>query len=288
MVADHKGGEHQSGIRPIFTAPIFHNLAESLTRVDAAGGEPEDQTMAEMPDMSSREVSEQWLAFELLMAWAEAIVRLRPRLETALSRLTRPSRATSTDELRVEVHERRFASHTFNTERHLFIDAAWQLIEYREWVGRLGIVSNDAFRELDPFEKAVKTLKDHAIEYLKGGGDHPDRWIYQAEGGISDASATRLGERLDYIAFARWRSGFARQSTRLIPTTPNGWNEFFAWPVLGELPARTAHSEYCRDGVRGGPTSAYLCHPGIIPAARRRGDPRASEGASWNCGLPLG
>jgi hypothetical protein len=115
--------------------------------------------MAEMPNMSSRGVSEQWLAFDLLMAWAEAIVRLRPRLETALSRLTRPSRATSTDELRVEVHERRFASHTFNTERHLFIDAAWQLIEYREWVGRLGIVSNDAFRELDPFEKAVKTLK---------------------------------------------------------------------------------------------------------------------------------
>jgi hypothetical protein len=25
MVADHKGGEHQSGMRPIFTAPIFHN-----------------------------------------------------------------------------------------------------------------------------------------------------------------------------------------------------------------------------------------------------------------------
>jgi hypothetical protein len=46
------------------------------------------------------------------------------------------------------------------------------------------------------------------------------------------------------------------------------------------------YSEYCRDGVCGGPTSAYLCHPGIIPAARRRGDPRASEGASWNCGSP--
>src|SRR5262249_44886189 len=26
MVADHKGGEHQSGMRPIFTAPIFHNF----------------------------------------------------------------------------------------------------------------------------------------------------------------------------------------------------------------------------------------------------------------------
>jgi hypothetical protein len=26
MVADHKGGERQSGMKPIFTAPIFHNL----------------------------------------------------------------------------------------------------------------------------------------------------------------------------------------------------------------------------------------------------------------------
>ena len=59
--------------------------------------------MAEMPDMSSRDVSEPWLAFELLMAWADAIVRLRPRLETTLSRLTRRSRARSADELRVEV-----------------------------------------------------------------------------------------------------------------------------------------------------------------------------------------
>ena len=83
--------------------------------------------------------------------------------------------------LSVESHERRFASHTFNTERHLFIDAAWQLIQYRKWVGRLGIVSNDAFQELDAFEQAVNTLRDHAIEYLKGGGDPPDRWICQAE-----------------------------------------------------------------------------------------------------------
>jgi hypothetical protein len=26
MVAHHKGGEHQSGMRPLFTAPIFHDL----------------------------------------------------------------------------------------------------------------------------------------------------------------------------------------------------------------------------------------------------------------------
>jgi hypothetical protein len=176
--------------------------------------------MAEMPDMSSREVSEPWLAFELLLAWAEAIVRLRPRLESALSRLTRPSRATPTDELRVESHERRFASHTFNTERHLFIDAAWQLFEYRKWVGRLGIVSNDAFQELDAFEQAVNTLREHAIEYLKGGGGHPDRWICQAEGGNSDASATKLGERLDYIAFAEMAERLCAALHQIDPNNP--------------------------------------------------------------------
>jgi hypothetical protein len=176
--------------------------------------------MPEMPDMRSREDNEPWLAFELLLAWAEAIVRQRTRLEIALSRLTRPSRATSTDELRDEAHERRFAGHNFNTERHLFIDAAWQLIEYRKLAGRLGIVNNDPFRELDTFEKNVKTLKDHAIEYLKGGGDHPDRWIHQAEDSTSDPDATvdtKLGERLDYIAFAEMAERLCRALYEIDP-----------------------------------------------------------------------
>jgi hypothetical protein len=46
-----------------------------------------------MSDMPAREDNEPWLAFELLSAWAEA--------------LTRPSRATSTEELRVEASRQR-------------------------------------------------------------------------------------------------------------------------------------------------------------------------------------
>ena len=178
--------------------------------------------MAAMPDMPSKEDNEQWLAFELLLAWAEAIVRQRARLEIALSRLTRPSRATSTEELHVEVHDKRFARHTFNTERHLFIEAAWQLIECRKRVGKLGIVSNDAFRELDTCEKGVKGLREHAIEYLKGGGDHPDRWIHQAEDDTSDLTTvdTTLGEHLDYIAFSEMAERLCSTLCEIDPNNP--------------------------------------------------------------------
>ena len=177
-------------------------------------------TMAQMSDMPSRADAEPWLAFELLLAWAEAIVRQRTRLEIALSRLTRPSRATSTEERHVEVHERRFADHTFNTERHLFIEAAWQLIEHRKRVGKLGILGDDAFRELDGFEKDVKALRDHAIEYLKGGRDHPGRWIYQAE--TSDLTAVSgLGEHLDYVAFSDMVERLRRTLYKIDPNNPD-------------------------------------------------------------------
>ena len=173
-----------------------------------------------MSDMPSRADGEPWLAFELLLAWAEAIVRQRTRLEIALSRLTRPSRATSAEERHVEVHERRFASHTVNTERHLFIEAAWQLIEYRKRVGKLGILSDDPFRDLDAFEKDVKALKDHAIEYLKVGRDHPDRWIHAAE--TSDVRAgAGLVEHLDYVAFSDMVERLCRTLKTIDPNNPD-------------------------------------------------------------------
>jgi hypothetical protein len=62
---------------------------------------------------------------------------------------------------------------------------------------RLGIVPDDVFGELDTFEKDVTALKNHAIEYLIGGEDHPDRWIYKSEGDTSHPSLTlALSEHL--------------------------------------------------------------------------------------------
>jgi len=160
--------------------------------------------MTDIPGIHSRDKDERWLAFETLLAWAEATVRQGARLESARSRWRRPSGATSTDELRVEARDRKFACHTFNTERHLFIDTAWKLIEHRKWVGKLGLLNNDAFRELDTFENDVNTLKDiqeHAIEYFESGADHIDRWVHQLEGGTS-STMVEIGMYLPYVAIA--------------------------------------------------------------------------------------
>jgi hypothetical protein len=105
--------------------------------------------MTETPDDTSPE-REPWVAFELLLAWAEAIVRQRTRLEIVRSRLARPSRARSTEELRIEAQEKRFANRSYDTECHLFIEAAWQLVKYSKWI-RLDIVGDlpRDFRTID-------------------------------------------------------------------------------------------------------------------------------------------
>ena len=178
--------------------------------------------MTETPEDTSWE-SEGWLVFELLLAWTEAIVRQKTRLELARSRLSRPSRARSAEELRIEGHEKRFASRSYDTECHLFVDAAWQLFEHRKRIRTLGIVSNDAFRELDNFERDVTGLKDGAIEYLTGGGHHPDSWIRQAEDGLSDphaAAHTELVGALDYVAFAETAERLSRKLYEIDPNSP--------------------------------------------------------------------
>jgi hypothetical protein len=131
--------------------------------------------MTETPDDTPPE-REPWVAFELLLAWAEAIVRQRTRLEIVRSRLARPSRAKSTEELRIEAQEKRFANRSYDTECHLFIEAAWQLVKYSKWI-RLDIVGHDTFRELNDFERDVAALKDGTIEHLTDGSHHPDSWI---------------------------------------------------------------------------------------------------------------
>ncbi len=157
----------------------------------------------------NEEESQRWLAFENLLMWAEAVVQQRDRLDAARAQLLRPpDLSPSAAEHLAAARARRRAMHSFNAQRHLFINAAYQLVSYRRWVGRLGIVSNDAFREIDSFEADVDILRDkneHAIEYFRGRGKKPANWTHVDSGGTADASSTvdnRLGGRLDYVAFS--------------------------------------------------------------------------------------
>jgi hypothetical protein len=155
-----------------------------------------------------------------LLAWGEAIARQRAPLEIVRSRLTRPSSARSTEELRIETHEKRFASRSYDTECHLFIEAAWQLIKYSKWI-RLDIAGHDAFRELDDFERDVAALKDETID----GRHHPDSWIRQVEDSVSDPAAAvhaKLVGRLNYIAFAEMAERLIKKLYEIDPNRVHG------------------------------------------------------------------
>jgi hypothetical protein len=98
--------------------------------------------------------------------------------------------------------------HNFFCQRHYFIVAANKLIEYRRWVGRLGIVKNSTFAELDSYEGVITELRDmieHIIDYFQGKGKKQHHSLRSDKFGTTDASATSgwwLGGRLNWIEFS--------------------------------------------------------------------------------------
>jgi len=175
-------------------------------------------TLAMKPEGEMTSEQQRRLAFENLLMWTEAVITQRDRLDAARARLRShapaapafPARPTAEPaDLVARALEGRLAIHAFNSERHLFINAAFQLVAYRSWVGKLGIVSNDEFRELDAFARDVDILRDkneHAIDYFRGKGKRPDEWTHSTETSYTDASATfgnLLGGRLDYVELGK-------------------------------------------------------------------------------------
>jgi hypothetical protein len=117
----------------------------------------------------------------------------------------------------------RLAFQSFQTERHLFCNAAYKLLEYRQWVQRLGFLDEALFAELDKFAHDIGVMRDmneHVIEYFEGKWKRPHDWIYRGGGGISDASSTagtKLGGRLDWVELG---SAAERLFARISPMEP--------------------------------------------------------------------
>jgi hypothetical protein len=59
----------------------------------------------------------------------------------------------------------------FQTERHLFCNAAYQLMEHRRWIKRLNFIDEALFLELDKFAHDIDVMRDmneRVIEYFEG------------------------------------------------------------------------------------------------------------------------
>jgi hypothetical protein len=153
-----------------------------------------------------------WSAFHNLLTWAEAVVKQRKRLDAAIRKMLAKEPALNSSQWRRLVRLRGRPLRAFNAERHLFINSAHQLMQYRKWVGRLGILSNDFFRGIDKFDRAVNILRDkneHAIEYRSGKGKKPAEWVYANAAAIAVVGKV-LGGRLDYVAFTEAVEGLLK------------------------------------------------------------------------------
>jgi hypothetical protein len=151
---------------------------------------------------------QRFMVFEGLLAWTSAVVvqarrvtEAHARLLAALDRRTvlQPGRRPEGDEL---ILDQRLAHGFFQTERHLFCNVAYQLLEHRRWIKRLNFIDEALFLELDKFAHDIDVMRDmneHVIEYFEGKGMRPHDWD---DGGGTDASSTfntKIGGRLDWV-----------------------------------------------------------------------------------------
>jgi hypothetical protein len=158
---------------------------------------------------------QKFMAFEGLLGWTAAVVCQAQRVSAARDKLSAEIRRRGVlveerpegwrDEERDCIAATRLAQLSFRTERHLFCNAAYKLLEHRRWVQDLGFLDDALFEELHKFADDIAVMRDmneHVIEYFRGKGKRPHDWVHQDEGGAADASSTvgtKIGGRLDWV-----------------------------------------------------------------------------------------
>jgi hypothetical protein len=176
---------------------------------------------------------QKFMAFESLLGWTAAVVNQAQRLSAAKQEFLKQIRRRSDlqagqrrEVVSVLILSQRLAQQSFQTERHLFCNAANQLLEYRRWVQRLSFLDESLFTELDGFAHDIDVMRDmneHTIEYFEGKGHRPHDWVYRGEGAVSDASSTtgtKIGGRLDWVELGAAAERLFAQISRLSPFYP--------------------------------------------------------------------
>ena len=145
------------------------------------------------------EDAERFMAFAGVIQWAYAVVEQGKRIEAAVGERIGARGGNRAIALRSQIQ----------TECHLFVIAAWQLIKHREWAGRLGLFEAVDFRDLDGFSqdniRDLRNMREHVDEYFQGAGNNKDRWRVQTPEYSADASSlvdTMIGGRLDWTLFS--------------------------------------------------------------------------------------
>jgi hypothetical protein len=140
---------------------------------------------------------ERFMAFEGLVQWTDAVVVQAARLSEAQKH-----------QFSADPTARRLATSSFRTECNYFAIAANKLLEFKEWALSFGLCAAVDFSDVDAFSRQditdLRNMREHVVEYFKGGGHFAGRWIVETPEYKADASSvvgTIIGGRLDWSAF---------------------------------------------------------------------------------------
>lgn len=165
----------------------------------APSNAPGKRPRPKKPIMSADE--ERFMAFNGLVQWTQAAIMQSATVSAARAR-----------QLSVETMQDGKARHlavlAFHSECHFFAIAAHKIFEYRAWARSFGIFASVDFSELDQFDAAtirdLRNMREHVVDYFKGEGCVPERWVIETPEYKADASTvveTRIGGRLDWVKF---------------------------------------------------------------------------------------
>lgn len=142
-----------------------------------------------------------FMATEGIITWAEAVIDQAEALSEWSSNVGNLMGTSAFH------RERR----RFQRNRHFILNAAWMLVQHRQWLSQIEgtpetpHLPSDTFSRLDAIASEIKLLRDkneHVIEYSQGLGRIRSDWTHQSDDtGITDASSTfgsKIGGRLDW------------------------------------------------------------------------------------------
>ena len=175
---------------------------------------------------------------------------------------------------------RRLARYGFHTECNYFAIAANKLLEFKEWALSFGLCATVDFSEIDSFSRRdirdLRNMREHVLDYFKGGGHFASRWTVETPEYKADASSfvgSLIGGRLDWSAFGAAAQGLLPKLLAEpvpYPSRPN-----MPTPPEPPLPVRLFQ---CLDVMTGGDKAAafvWMASPntelGCIPMEKTRG-----------------
>ena len=193
-----------------------------------------DDNMAKKQQPIMSYYDERYMAHSGLIQWSEAVIRQAERIDEVFAIIRQM----------IFDHKKRSENlRSLHTECHYFSIAAYKVTEHLKWLKKFendddyDLFENVDFSGINKFTKGdlyrnlkdLRDMREHVVEYFRGGGYFLDRWRAEGPGGVADASSmigNMIGGRLDYVEFSNIVKGYLPALIEEpLPYLPDPFNE---------------------------------------------------------------